>query len=59
MRPAELSHYIRQAVLSIHEDIELIEPEAPREIDHEELVFRFRDPDAPPLRVVITIDPTA
>lgn len=59
MRPAELSHFIRQAVLSIHEDIELIEPEAPLELDHEELIFRFRDQEAPPLRVVITVDPTA
>jgi hypothetical protein len=59
VRPAELSHFIRQAAAGIHQDIELIESEARLELDHEELVFRFCDQDAPPLRVVITIDPTA
>lgn len=59
MRPAELSHFIRHAAAAIHEEIELVEPEAPIELDHEELVFRFRDAAAPPLRVVITIDATA
>lgn len=59
MRPAELSHYLRLAASAIHEDIELVEPEAPLQLDHEELVFRFRDPTAAPLRVVITIDATA
>ena len=59
MRPAELSHFIRQAAAAIHDEIELIEPEVPLELDHEELVFRFRDINAPPLRMVITIDPTA
>ena len=59
MRPAELSHFIREAVVAIHEDIDLIEPEPPLEIDHEELIFRFKDQDASPLRMVITIDPTA
>ena len=59
MRPAELSHFIRQAVAAIHEDIELVEPEPPQMLDHEELIFRFSDEWLPPLRVVITIDPTA
>lgn len=38
MRPAELSDFSRQAAASIHEDTELLEPEAPVELGHEELL---------------------
>lgn len=53
MRPAELSWALRQ---NPPEGVELIEPAAPVEIDHEVLIYRFADPDAIPVRVTITLD---
>lgn len=53
MRPAELSWALRQHP---PEGVELIEPAAPDELDHEVLLYRFADPDAIPVRVTITLD---